>query len=330
MTELPTADPYIFVSYSAEDYPGAGLDPFVRDVLEYLHATISRRFAPWRLWWDKKELVSGGSWHDQIRPAIARSSAGLLLISDAWLDKEYVREHEYPALLQRHKQYSNPLFWFLIEPTDPEQLRAKCAELFGLGSPQSLNRDPMVSLYERGPGRHAATRSDVKSHLSEIVQSLNRPLGSLHRTEADQIDRSRVDDAGSRDSAPPRSRPTGPPPVANRAVLFSRSRPDLPEETRHSRSPSVTAGGRGPATSAVSSKQNYVVLLETGSKKILVIKTIREMTGISLLEANNLTETTPAIVQSTDNRREALDHADRLRRAGAKAVVRTRPDIDPR
>lgn len=65
-----------------------------------------------------------------------------------------------------------------------------------------------------------------------------------------------------------------------------------------------------------------VVLVETGASKILLIKTVREITGLGLKDAKDLVEATlPTEVRSDLPVDEAREIAAKLSAAGARAVV---------
>jgi len=60
-----------------------------------------------------------------------------------------------------------------------------------------------------------------------------------------------------------------------------------------------------------------VIIKETGPKKIDVIKVIRQLTNLGLVEAKNLAETADSKVLSQVNKEAATDAKQKLEAAGA-------------
>ena len=82
----------------------------------------------------------------------------------------------------------------------------------------------------------------------------------------------------------------------------------------------VAAAGAGPAAAAeeVEEKTEFdVVLKETGPKKIDVIKVIRQLTNLGLVEAKNLAEAAGSKVLTGVGKEAANDAKTKLEAAGA-------------
>ncbi|MBR2322314.1 MAG: 50S ribosomal protein L7/L12 [Clostridia bacterium] len=85
--------------------------------------------------------------------------------------------------------------------------------------------------------------------------------------------------------------------------------------------PVAVAGVAAPAAEAVEEKTEFnVVLKEVGANKIAVIKAVRELTGLGLVEAKNMVEKLGTVKEAV-----AKDEADKmvakLKEAGATAVA---------
>ena len=79
------------------------------------------------------------------------------------------------------------------------------------------------------------------------------------------------------------------------------------------------AGGEAPAEE----KSEFdVVLAESGSNKIAVIKEVRTITGLGLKEAKDLVEGAPKEVKSGVNKKEAEEIKSKLEAAGAKVELK--------
>jgi large subunit ribosomal protein L7/L12 len=82
--------------------------------------------------------------------------------------------------------------------------------------------------------------------------------------------------------------------------------------------------GDGAAASAVTEEQTEfdAVLTEVGANKILVIKAVRELTGLGLKEAKDLVDAAPKAVKEGVAREEADQVKEKLAEAGATVEVR--------
>ena len=85
--------------------------------------------------------------------------------------------------------------------------------------------------------------------------------------------------------------------------------------------PVAVVGGAAPAAEAVEEKTEFnVVLKEVGANKIAVIKAVRELTGLGLVEAKNMVEKLGTVKEAV-----AIDEAEKmvakLKEAGATAVA---------
>ena len=79
----------------------------------------------------------------------------------------------------------------------------------------------------------------------------------------------------------------------------------------------------GEGDSAVEEKTDFeVVLSETGSKKIAVIKEVRTITGLGLKEAKDLVEGAPKPLKSGVAKAEAEEMKKTLEAAGAKVELK--------
>ena len=84
------------------------------------------------------------------------------------------------------------------------------------------------------------------------------------------------------------------------------------------------AGGDGAAAAGGSKEQTEfdAVLTEVGANKILVIKAVRELTGLGLKEAKDLVDAAPKAVKEGVAKEEAEAAKEKLAEAGATVEVR--------
>lgn len=80
----------------------------------------------------------------------------------------------------------------------------------------------------------------------------------------------------------------------------------------------AAAGGAAPAAEAVEEKTEFdVVIKDAGPKKIDVIKVIRQLTNLGLVEAKNMAEAAGSKVLSQVGKEAANDAKAKLEAAGA-------------
>lgn len=83
----------------------------------------------------------------------------------------------------------------------------------------------------------------------------------------------------------------------------------------------VAAGG-GEAAAAEEKTEFNVVMTDFGANKINVIKAIREITGLGLKEAKDMTEAVPAVVKEGISKADAEKFKKLLEDAGAKVELK--------
>ncbi len=88
----------------------------------------------------------------------------------------------------------------------------------------------------------------------------------------------------------------------------------------------VAASGGGDGTSAAAPVEEQTefdaVLTEVGANKILVIKAVRELTGLGLKEAKDLVDAAPKPVKEGVTKEEAEAVKEKLTEAGASVEVK--------
>ena len=85
--------------------------------------------------------------------------------------------------------------------------------------------------------------------------------------------------------------------------------------------PVAVAGVAAPAAEAVEEKTEFnVVLKEVGANKIAVIKAVRKLTGLGLVEAKNMVEKLGTVKEAVA-KDEAEKMVAKLKEAGATAVA---------
>jgi large subunit ribosomal protein L7/L12 len=83
----------------------------------------------------------------------------------------------------------------------------------------------------------------------------------------------------------------------------------------------AAGGGDGAAPAAEEQTEFNAVLTEVGANKILVIKAVRELTGLGLKEAKDLVDAAPKAVKEGVTREEADQVKEKLAEAGATVDI---------
>ena len=82
-------------------------------------------------------------------------------------------------------------------------------------------------------------------------------------------------------------------------------------------------GGGGAAAPGAEEQTEFTVMLtEVGANKILVIKAVRELTGLGLKEAKDLVDAAPKAVKEGVTKEEAEATKEKLAEAGATVEVK--------
>jgi large subunit ribosomal protein L7/L12 len=84
----------------------------------------------------------------------------------------------------------------------------------------------------------------------------------------------------------------------------------------------AAGGGDGAAAATEEQTEFEALLTEVGANKILVIKAVRELTGLGLKEAKDLVDAAPKAVKEGVTKEEAEAAKEKLAEAGATVEVK--------
>ncbi|WP_103639394.1 50S ribosomal protein L7/L12 [Campylobacter concisus] len=114
--------------------------------------------------------------------------------------------------------------------------------------------------------------------------------------------------------------------ISNLSVLeLSELVKEFEEKFGVSAAPVMVAGGAAAAggTAAAEEKTEFnIVLVDSGDKKINVIKVVRALTGLGLKEAKDAVEGTPSVLKEGVSKDEAEAAKKELEEAGAKVELK--------
>jgi ribosomal protein L7/L12 len=108
--------------------------------------------------------------------------------------------------------------------------------------------------------------------------------------------------------------------ISNLSVLeLSELVKEFEEKFGVSAAPVMVAGG---AAAAEEKTEFNIVLVDSGDKKINVIKVVRALTGLGLKEAKDAVEGTPSVLKEGVSKDEAEAAKKELEEAGAKVELK--------
>lgn len=85
-------EPLIFVSYCRDD------QRITNGLINHFKAvSLGERLAIW----SDENLTLGGTWESELNDAMLRADVAILIISEAFLNSDYIRTNELPLLLER-------------------------------------------------------------------------------------------------------------------------------------------------------------------------------------------------------------------------------------
>ena len=114
--------------------------------------------------------------------------------------------------------------------------------------------------------------------------------------------------------------------ISNLSVLeLSELVKEFEEKFGVSAAPVMVAGGAVAAGGAAAAEEKTafnIVLVDSGDKKINVIKVVRALTGLGLKEAKDAVEGTPSVLKEGVSKDEAEAAKKELEEAGAKVELK--------
>ena len=86
--------------------------------------------------------------------------------------------------------------------------------------------------------------------------------------------------------------------------------------------PVAVVAGAGDAAADAAPAQVTVTLTEAGATKVAVIKAVREITGLGLVDAKGLVDKVPSVIKEKVSADEAKEIKEKLEAAGATVEVK--------
>ena len=86
--------------------------------------------------------------------------------------------------------------------------------------------------------------------------------------------------------------------------------------------PAAAAGGEGEGSAAEEKDEFEVILSAAGDQKVQVIKAVRAITGLGLIEAKDMVDGAPKTIKEAVKKEEADEMVKQLTEAGATAELK--------
>jgi formylglycine-generating enzyme required for sulfatase activity len=133
----PTAPPRVFLCYARGDNEAVAKGSGWRDRL-VVHLRPFEKDGRLTIFFDEC-TETGDEWHERIQQEVGACDIAVLMISAAFLDSDYIREKEVPALLRRHDEKSVRLIPLLLRQCAWQRV------VFRYTDPSGRSRERMLS-----------------------------------------------------------------------------------------------------------------------------------------------------------------------------------------
>jgi hypothetical protein len=144
----------IFVSYSHED------KEWLDKIRIYLSAQEQEGLIQF---WDDAQLQAGEDWRKKIDEVLDSSTAGVLLVSQEFLNSKFIDEVELPKLLESAENEGKKIFWIPLSPSTVFDTHREITKY------QSLKPDPRTSLDELTGVEQKRVLVQMSRKLTEVI-----------------------------------------------------------------------------------------------------------------------------------------------------------------
>jgi hypothetical protein len=144
----------IFISYSHKD--SIWLKQ-LRSVFEILEGLGEISF------WDDEKIEAGMDWQETLEKKLNTANAAVLLVSDAFLDSEFIRKFELPRILEEKKK---DVYWIHLSKSAVAEKEPRITRFQSLSTNPDITLADLVSLGDK----------DLNSELFRIAGTLSQAL----------------------------------------------------------------------------------------------------------------------------------------------------------
>ena len=145
----------IFISYSSRDR--IWLEK-LRKVFQILEGLGEISF------WDDSQIEPGTPWQDSLGETLTSANAAILLVSDSFLDSQFIQTFELPRILQ---EKDKTVFWIALSKSDVAEKAPRITEF------QSLSTDPEITLNDLLGLSEEGLNSELLQIASRLAEAIN-------------------------------------------------------------------------------------------------------------------------------------------------------------
>jgi len=142
----------LFISYSHKDEKWLNeLKVFLRPLEQNNLISI----------WDDSEIQPGDNWRDEIKNALFDAKLAILLVSQDFLNSEFISNNELPQLLDAAEQKGVKILWIAVRPctvNDSEIIKY-----------QAVHKDPPLTLLD--PPHLETTLLEIYKAIRQVVKN---------------------------------------------------------------------------------------------------------------------------------------------------------------
>jgi hypothetical protein len=145
----------IFISYSHKDRIWKDKLRQVFQILEKL-GEIS--------FWDDSQIEAGSEWQETLGETLTSANAAILLVSDAFLDSEFVKTFELPRILEEQKKR---VFWIALSKSAVHERAPRIATFQSLSTNPDVTLNDLLGLGEEG------LNSELLQIATRLAEAIN-------------------------------------------------------------------------------------------------------------------------------------------------------------
>lgn len=140
----------LFISYSHKD------EQWLLELKKFLKPLEERDLISV---WDDTEIKAGEDWRDKIEKALASAKAAVLLISQDFLNSDFIVKHELDPLLDSAKDEGLTIFWIAVSSSTVDDT--------AISKYQAVLKEPPLDIL--GPAERKKAFVQIYNKIKEVV-----------------------------------------------------------------------------------------------------------------------------------------------------------------
>lgn len=152
--KLDVAKP-LFVSYAHED------KKWLLDLRKWLKPLERKDLIKI---WDDRNIESGDKWQSEIEASLNDAKVALLLVSQHFVDSEFIANEELPRLLEAAETRGVKILWIAVDVSIVEDAYPELLEI------QAMNSDPELPLAQLDPKQLALEFKEIYKRIKAAIE----------------------------------------------------------------------------------------------------------------------------------------------------------------